>query len=87
GIGAAALYGQNKALQRDVLGQMKMTPEQINAFGSVNGEQLNLEAVGNMNSRQYNQFLKSLKPTQQAALFQSDFFQQNYKPNPFDFVK
>jgi hypothetical protein len=99
GIGAAALYGQNKAAQRDVLGQMQMTPEQLSTFGEVKGGErfgfkpasegvtnLDLEAVGNMNARQYNQFLKALNPTQKAALFQSDFFQKNYKPNPFDFV-
>lgn len=114
GIGAAALYGQNKALQRDVLGQMQMTPQELQDFGYVKGGQnfglknagqvpppiygdngellrpssnLDFSAIGNMNSREYNRFLKALDPTQKAALFQSDFFQQNYKPNPFDFVK
>jgi hypothetical protein len=98
GIGAAALYGQNKGLQQGALGQTQLTPEQFSAFGDVKGGErfglapagtpgltsnLDLEVIGKLGRRDYNQFLKSLNATQRSALFGSESFQKNY--NPFDY--
>lgn len=111
GIGAAALYGQNKGLQRDALSKVKLSPDELQEFGNVkNAEKfglkplgkptifgdegeilqpssnLDLNVVGNMNKRDFNQFLKALNPEQRNILFNNKSFIDNYKPNPFDFV-
>lgn len=94
GIGAAALYGQNKGMQKEALGKSWMSMEQLEQFGNVpNGEKfgfapptpglpsnLELDVIAGMSRRDYNQFLKALNPTQKALLFQNESFQQNYNP-------
>ena len=98
GIGAAALYSQNKGLQRDAMGKMWMDAGQAESFGNIpNGEKFgflpptpglpsNFDAnvVAGMNRRDYNQFLKALSPQQKNMLFSNQSFTDNYNPFKYD---
>jgi hypothetical protein len=98
----APLYARDKPAEIAAMGGSSMTNEQFEAFGNVpeyigspfgpagEGDFTNLdfELIGQMNKRQYNQFLRALKPEQRRILFMNPMFQQQYSNtsqfiNPF----
>jgi hypothetical protein len=89
------LFVRDKGAERTALSQMQFTPEQAMAFeeagvGGVGspfeGGDINLKSIGNMDNKQYKQFLKELTPLQRRELFANKQFQDLYKTsslNPF----
>lgn len=63
----SALY-KSKASDQGQLSKMQWNPEQFSKFGKVNGQDLDFEALGNMNQKQYKDFWKSLSYNQQQML-------------------
>jgi hypothetical protein len=63
----SALY-KSKAADQGQLSKMQWNPEQFSKFGKVNGQDLDFEALGNMNQKQYKDFWKSLSYNQQQML-------------------
>lgn len=63
----SALY-KSKASDQGQLSKMQWNPEQFSRFGKVNGQDLDFEALGNMNQKQYKDFWKSLSFNQQQML-------------------
>jgi hypothetical protein len=63
----SALY-KSKASDQGELSKMQWNPEQFSKFGKVNGQDLDFEALGNMNQKQYKDFWKSLSYNQQQML-------------------
>ena len=64
---ASPLY-KSKAADQGQLSKMQWNPEQFSKFGKVNGQDLDFEALGNMNQKQYKDFWKSLSYNQQQML-------------------
>jgi hypothetical protein len=91
GLSLVPLYGQDLNAQKQALGQMKLSPEQMTAFekaggapAAFEGGDFNLQAVGQMNNPQYRDFLKSLSPQQKQMLFNNKQYTDLYNPfNPF----
>jgi hypothetical protein len=63
----SALY-KSKAMNQGELSKMQWNPEQFSKFGKINGQDLDFEALGNMNQKQYKDFWKSLSYNQQQML-------------------
>lgn len=63
----SALY-KSKAMDQGELSKMQWNPQQFSKFGKVNGQDLDFEALGNMNQKQYKDFWKSLSYNQQQML-------------------
>ena len=63
----SALY-KSKAMNQGELSKMQWNPEQFSKFGKINGQDLDFEALGNMNQNQYKDFWKSLSYNQQQML-------------------
>jgi len=54
----SALYKSN-ATDQGQLSKMQWNPQQFSKFGKINGQDLDFEALGNMNKKQYRDFWKS----------------------------
>jgi type I site-specific restriction endonuclease len=74
-LGSAALGAyeesplyKSQAVNQGELSKMQWNPEQFSKFGKVNGQDLDFEALGNMNQQQYKDFWKSLTYNQQKML-------------------
>jgi hypothetical protein len=63
----SALY-KSKAMNQGELSKMQWNPQQFSKFGKINGQDLDFEALGNMNQKQYKDFWKSLSYNQQQML-------------------
>ncbi len=63
----SALY-KSKNIDQGELSKMQWNPEQFSKFGKINGQDLDFEALGNMNQKQYKDFWKSLSYNQQQML-------------------
>jgi hypothetical protein len=63
----SALY-KSKTMNQGNLSKMQWNPEQFSKFGKINGQDLDFEALGNMNQKQYKDFWKSLSYNQQQML-------------------